>query len=153
MTTDGILGGLLAVLAAGNALAAVWLFFNVARRLGRRRYGTAFAYLRAKDSLRISLGFAIKATALAIIFALRIPLRVFRLMGDAEAGAAWLDATVYWQTVCTIMMLVGLTLIMWPAFSKWAPKGLSIAIGAFAALLLFCIGAAGVQLAAALLRV
>ncbi len=149
MTTDGILGGLFAVLSAGNALAAVWLYWNCMRRVKARRSGSVFDYVRSKDSIRISLGFAIKATALSILFALSIPLRVFRAAGYGHGE--WLDATVYWQAGCTLMMLVGLTLIMWPAFSKWAPKGLSVAIGAVGALLLFCIGAAGVQIAAAAL--
>ena len=154
LTTNEILGGFTSLIAAANITACIWLIFQLRRdvafhkltRSGKKRSFSWVVFNR--HSARMVFGFIIKTAAIATLFALRIPLRIGRELGDEKFSAWWLDMSVYWESVCVLSLLVGLSFIMWPAFSKYARPMVTMLFLALACLLVYALGAGAVRMAA-----
>lgn len=158
LSTNEALAGVTAVIGITNLLVAAWLIWTLACQIIRlkprlrNRHKSALAIILERDPLRITLGFILKTIVIGLFFLMRLPLRVLRDAGMEAEGARYLDATVYWELPGMFILLVGLSLIMWPAFTKWASLRQSVPVAIAGTGLVFLFGALGVGWAADWLR-
>ena len=91
------------------------------------------------ESKRLLLGFGLVVLGAALRIGGWFPWRAFLYAGDYEMAAWWKSFSTIWTSGGALVMIVGMTVLMWPALRRWWGD-LAIFVVPLAEAMLFFVG-------------